>query len=103
VPVGGGEYLPPADFLLMAGFLTYEVPLAPTRARAAAESILRAVLSAATAGGFPSSDVLDTLMSKKEKSARVLELAEDAARAIGDTEAFLRLLQTTGVSMEGDL
>jgi len=45
VPVGDGEYLPAADFLLMAGFLVYEAPLAPANARAAARDILHAVLS----------------------------------------------------------
>jgi len=103
IPVGGGEHLPPADFLLMAGFLTYEAPFAPTHARVAAQSVLRAVLSAATACGFASSDLLDTMMSRAEKSARVYALAEEAARAIGDTEAFLKVVQTTGISTEGDL
>jgi hypothetical protein len=29
VPVGDGEHISPAEFLLMAGFLTYRAPLAP--------------------------------------------------------------------------
>lgn len=42
VPVGDGKHISPAEFLLVAGFLVYRAPLAPTAARVAARLILDA-------------------------------------------------------------
>ena len=52
VPVGNGQHISPAEFLLMAGFLVYRAPLASADARAAARRVLVAVLEVATARGF---------------------------------------------------
>jgi len=103
IPVGADEYAAPADFLLMAGFLVYEAPLAPASARAAARRILSAVLGAAAVSGFAHSDVLETLMANAEKSSRTRTLAEQAVAAVGDTAAFLQVIRGTGVPMEGEL
>jgi hypothetical protein len=103
VPVGEGRHISPAEFLLMAGFLVYRAPLAPTAARAAARRILDATFGAAAARGFAHSDVLETMMAHAEKSSRMWTLAEQATAAVGDTTAFLQVIRGAGVSMEGDL
>lgn len=103
IPLGGEQYTSSADYLLMAGFLVYEASRAPAGARLAARRILTAVLHTAAARGFPHTDVLETLMSNREKSFRVYQLAVDAAAAVGDAQAFVEVLQKAGVSAEGDL
>ena len=102
VPVGNGQQISPAEFLLMAGFLAYRAPLAEAATQAAARGILHAVLGAATAGGFAYSDVLETMMETGEKSSRLWSLAEQAAAAVGDTTAYLQVVRNAGISMEGD-
>jgi hypothetical protein len=103
VPVGDGKHISPAEFLLMAGFLVYRAPLAPTAARVAARRILDAVFGAAEASGFAHADVLETMMANTEKCSRMWTLAERATAAVGDTTAFLQVIRSAGVSMEGDL
>jgi hypothetical protein len=103
VPVGEGQHISPAEFLLMAGFLVYRAPLAPAAARAAARRILDATFGAAAARGFAHSDVLETMMARAEKSSRMWTLAELATAAVGDTTAFLQVIRGAGVTMEGDL
>ena len=44
---------------------------------------LRSILAAATAGGFKSADLLETLLSRGEVSQRVKQLATEAANAAG--------------------
>lgn len=102
VPVGDGQQISPAEFLLMAGFLAYRAPLAEAATQAAARCILHAVLGAATAGGFAYSDVLETMMETGEKSSRLWTLAEQATAAVGDTTAYLQLIRNAGITMEGD-
>ncbi|VWD17307.1 hypothetical protein [Burkholderia contaminans] len=101
--VGAGEYLTPAQLILMFGFLTYEAPRAPMIAKSTARTALAAILSAAAAGGFKSSDLLDTLMSRAERSARVDALAEGAVCAIGDANAFIAVIRRAGISLEAGL
>ncbi|CAB3759367.1 hypothetical protein [Paraburkholderia solisilvae] len=103
IDLGGGEVTTPADYLLMAGFLVYEAPRAPATARLAARRILTAVLRAATARGFPNSDVLETLLANGTKSPRVYQLAVDAAAAVGDVQTFVEILRHAGLSTEGEL
>jgi hypothetical protein len=103
VPVGDGQHISPAEFLLMAGFLVYRAPLASVAARAVARRILDTVLGAAAASGFAHSGVLETMIANAEKSSRTWTLAEQATAAVGDTTAFLQVIRGAGVSMEGDL
>lgn len=103
VPVGEGQHISPAEFLLMAGFLAYRAPLATAAAQAAARRILDAVLGVAAAHGFAYSDVLETMMASGEKSSRVWTLAEEATAAVGDTTAYLQVIRGAGVTMEGNL
>ncbi len=102
VPVGNGQRISPAEFLLMAGFLAYRAPLAPTAARAAACRILDAVLGIAAAHGFAHSVALESMMANGEKSSRMWRLAEQATTAVGDTAAYLQVIRDAGVTMEVD-
>jgi hypothetical protein len=100
VPVGNGQHISPAEFLLMAGFLAYRAPLAPADARAAARRILVAVLEVATARGFAHSDVLEAMIANADKSSRMWKMAEEAIAAVGDTAAYLQVISSAGVIME---
>ena len=102
VPVGNGQHISRAEFLLMAGFLTYRAPMAPIAARVAAQRVLDAVLGAAAAHGFADSDALETMMACAEKSSRMWRLAEQATAAVGDTVANLRVIRCAGVTLEMD-
>ena len=102
VPVGDGQHISPAEFLLMAGFLAYRAPLASADARAAARRVLVAVLEVATARGFAESDVLEAMMANAEKSSRMLGLAEQATAAVGNTATYLQVIRGAGVTMEAD-
>ena len=99
----GGESLTPAQFIRMFGFLVYETPCAPETAKRTARHALSALLAAAAAGGFASSDLLDTMMARAERSERVEMLAVEAACAIGDADAFVGVMRRAGISMEDDL
>ncbi|GAB2877718.1 hypothetical protein GCM10027093_11280 [Paraburkholderia jirisanensis] len=103
IDLGAGEFTTPADYLLMAGFLVYEAPLAPVAARLAARRILSAVLRSATARGFPNSDILETLMANGTKSPHVYRLAVDATAAVGDVHTFVEILRRAGLCREGEL
>lgn len=103
IPLGGAQYTSSADYLLMAGFLVYEASRAPAGARLVARRILTAVLQAAAVRGFPNADMLETLMSNREKSSRMYQLAVDAAAAVGDARAFVDVLKKAGLQAEGDL
>lgn len=102
ISLGGEQYTSSADYLLMAGFLVYEASRAPAGARLVARRILTAVLCTAAARGFPNADMLETLMSSREKSPRVYQLAVDAAAAVGDARAFVEVMKSAGISAEGD-
>lgn len=100
VPVGEGQHISPAEFLLMAGFLVYRAPLAPAAARAAARRVLDATFGAAAARGFAHSNALEAMMAHAEKSSRIWTLAEQATAAVGGTTAFLQVIRDAGVAME---
>lgn len=100
VPVGDGQHISPAEFLLMAGFLAYRAPLATADARAAARRILDAVLGVAAAHGFAHSDTLESMMASAEKSARVWRLAQQATAAVGDTVAYLQVIRDAGITLD---
>jgi len=102
VPVGNGQHVSPAEFLLMAGFLAYRAPFASDHARTAARRILVAVLEVATARGFADSSVLQAMMLNAEKSSRMWTLAEQATAAIGDTATYLQVIRSAGVTLEED-
>lgn len=99
VPVGDGEYVPPATFILMCGYLLYAAKNADAGARSDARQLLDGVLAAASAGGFHRGDLLETLMSRNERTDRLRDLAHAAADAIGDTAAFLQVLRGAGANM----
>ncbi|TDY23930.1 hypothetical protein B0G81_4332 [Paraburkholderia sp. BL6665CI2N2] len=101
VPVGDGEYASPAKFLLMSGFLVYEAKKAESDVRQAARNILDEVFQSAKAGGFMKGDLLETLMSRREKSPRIWALAVEATEAIGNTDAFISVLRRAGIRTEG--
>ncbi|SHJ70573.1 hypothetical protein [Paraburkholderia terricola] len=101
VPVGDGEYASPAKFLLMSAFLVYEAKKAGSDVRLAARNILDEIFESAKAGGFMKGEILETLMSRCEKSQRVWTLAVEATEAIGDTEAFMSALRRAGIRTEG--
>lgn len=103
VPLGNGDCATPVEMVLMAIFLVYEAPMVPAVARSAARAVLTAVLRAATARGFPSKDIFETLLATGDRSPRVLQLAQSAADAVGDIDAFLKVIRSAGVSTEGDL
>ena len=98
VPVGDDEYVPPATFILMCGYLLYAAKKADAGARAYARQLLDGVLVAASAGGFHRGDLLETLMSRNERTDRLFNLAHAAAAAIGDTAAFLQVLRDAGAN-----
>ncbi|RDK07667.1 hypothetical protein DN412_24850 [Cupriavidus lacunae] len=102
VPVGNGQHISPAEFLLMAGFLAYRAPMAPIAARVAARRVLDAVLGAAAAHGFADSDALEAMMACAEKSSRIWRLAEQATVAVGDRVAYLRVIRCAGVTLDVD-
>ncbi|CAD6557114.1 hypothetical protein LMG28727_06282 [Paraburkholderia kirstenboschensis] len=103
VPVGNGQYISPAEFLLMAGFLAYRAPLAAADARAAARRVVDAILGVAAAHGFAYSDTLASMMTSAETSTRAWRLAELATAAVGDTVAYLQVIRSAGVTLEADL
>jgi hypothetical protein len=103
VPVGNGQRISPAEFLLMAGFLAYRAPFASAEARSAAQRVLVAVLEVASARGFTQSDVLQAMMENAEKSSRIWKLAEQATAAIGDSANYLQVIRSAGVLIEEDL
>ncbi|HGO6126252.1 TPA: hypothetical protein ACK3RK_004795 [Burkholderia cepacia] len=100
IDVGAGEYLTPAQIILMFGFLAYEAPRVPTVAKSNARIALAAILRAATAEVFKSADLLDTLMARAERSPRVDSLIpalapscnggriDDADRTIQSSEVY---------------
>jgi hypothetical protein len=102
VPIGDGEYASPAKFLLMSGFLVYEAKKASNDVRITARNILDEIFAAATASGFAKRDLLETLMSRCEKSQRVWTLAVQVTEAVGDTDAFISALRRAGVRPEVD-
>lgn len=80
----GGYLLSPAGVLLLAGGAAYgaDDEITP-QGRANAKAALARILSAARAGGFTQSDVLDTLFARGEVSKRVRDMASTAVEAAG--------------------
>ena len=102
VPVGAGEYVHPATFLLMCGYLVHVAAKADAGARADARQLLDSILTAARIGGFHRADLLETLMSRNERTDRLRSLAHAAVDAIGDTAAFLIVLRAAGANVGAD-
>lgn len=57
---------------------------------------LRRILSAATAGGFKSADLLETMLARGEVSMRVKRLATEAADAAGHERVLEILRESKG-------
>ncbi|SAK51484.1 hypothetical protein AWB80_01649 [Caballeronia pedi] len=101
IAIGEGKYASPSQCLLMCGFLVFEAKHADEDLRQYARRVLDAVFAAAAANGFRRSDLLETLMSKGERTPRILNLARQATAAIGDNLAFVRVIAQAGVRAEG--
>jgi hypothetical protein len=102
VPVGAGDHVHPATFLLMCGYLVHVATKADAGARADARLLLDGILTAARIGGFHRADLLETLMSRNERTDRLRNLAHAAVDAIGDTDAFLFVLRAAGANVGAD-
>ena len=90
----GGYLLSPAAVLMMVGSYAHEGDdeISPS-GRARAQDALRRILSAARAGGFTQSQILETMMARGEVSARVKELAHAAIDAAG-ADAVVAIMQS---------
>jgi hypothetical protein len=85
----------------MSGFLVYQAQGADPDVRRLSRDIVDTVLCAARAGGFAKGDILETMMAMGVAFGRMWDLAEEATRAIGDSAAFIKVLQQAGVRWEG--
>ena len=56
----------------------------PPKGRTRAAKTVRDMLAAATAGGYPQADILETLLTMGEVSKRVTAMCADAMDAAGD-------------------
>ena len=83
----------PGCIILIAGY-AYD-PESPSPGLVGA---LRRILSAAAAGGFKSSDLLETLLARGEVSERVRQLATKAADAAGHANVIGILRAAKGAS-----
>ncbi len=99
--VDGEPYINGAGILLLSADAVYgNLPL-PDDARQRAQNTIDELLSAARAGGFTQSDVLETLLSKNREAERTVDLAIIAVDCIGGPEAFASALARAGFNPEG--
>ena len=78
--------------VILLGSYAYE----PDSPNPALVDTLRRILAAATAGGFKSADLLETLLSRGEVSMRVKALATEAADAAGHERVLEILRESKG-------
>lgn len=101
MPIAEGEYASPTQCVLMCGFLVFQAKKVDDEVRQFARRVLDVVFAAAAENGFRNSDLLETMMSKREPSPRMRVLAEQATAAIGDNLAFARVVARAGVIAGG--
>lgn len=93
----GGHDVAPAGLLLLAAECVYGGSLDTTPDVAHdAKKLLDGVLSAARTGGFTQGDILATLLSRNERSVRVVEMAVAACDSAGDL-ALLEIFADDGM------
>jgi len=95
---GNGFDITPAGVLLVVAECAYSAPgkTAPKDMRDA-RTLVDGVLAAASAGGFAEHDILATLLSRNERSARVAEMAVAACNAAGES-ALLEIFAADGMA-----
>lgn len=100
--VDGEPYISGAGVLLLSANALHgkNVPVTSDGKRRA-QSTIDALLSAARAGGFTQSDVLETLLSTDRDAERTVDLAIIAVDCIGGPEAFANALARAGFDTEG--
>ncbi|MDR5770185.1 MULTISPECIES: hypothetical protein [unclassified Caballeronia] len=101
MPIAEGEYASPTQCVLMCGFLVFQKKKVDEEVRQYARRVLDVVFAAAAENGFRNSDLLETMMSKREPSPRMRVLAGQATAAIGDNLAFARVVARAGVIAGG--
>ena len=92
----GAYNISAAGCIVLLGSYAYE-PDSPNPGLVGA--LLR-ILSAATAGGFPNADLLETLLARGEVSQRVKQLATEAADAAGHERVLEILRESKGGSRD---
>ena len=90
-PLADGYDIHPAGVLILMASEVYHYPERNTDGQA--KKHLDAVLAAARAGGFKQCDILVTLLSQKEVSSRVAEMAIKAC-ALAGTEALVKIFES---------
>ena len=85
-----------AGCIVLLGSYAYE-PDSPNPGLVGA---LRSILAAATAGGFKSADLLETMLARGEVSMRVKALATEAAEAAGHERVLEILRESKGGSRD---
>ena len=85
-----------AGAIILLGSYAYE-PDSPNPGLVGA---LRSILAAATAGGFKSADLLETMLARGEVSMRVKALATEAADAAGHERVLEILRESKGGSRD---
>ncbi|MFM0173194.1 hypothetical protein PQR33_28155 [Paraburkholderia sediminicola] len=100
--VDGEPYINGAGVLLLSANALHgkSIPVTPDGKRRAQRTI-DALLSAARAGGFTQSEVLETLLSTDRDAERTVDLAIIAVDCIGGAEAFVNALTLAGFNLEG--
>lgn len=88
---GALDITAPGVIVLLAGFAYDEASPNPGLVGA-----LRSILAAATAGGFKSADLLETMLARGEVSTRVKALATEAANAAGHERVLEILRESKG-------
>jgi hypothetical protein len=103
VTQGDGVYhLSAAAALLVIGEYAYEdfdetVPAQPNRLR----DLVGRVLSMAAAGGFAKSDILLTMISKHERSSRMLSMAQEVVDHMGGDLLFVEFMHSARAAQKG--
>lgn len=100
--VDGEPHINGAGFLLLSADALHgdSVPVT-SECRRRAQCTIDALLSAARAGGFTQSEVLETLLSTDRDAERTVDLAIIAVDCIGGLEAFANALARAGFDVEG--
>ncbi|MGF6974918.1 hypothetical protein QFZ94_003368 [Paraburkholderia sp. JPY465] len=99
--VDGEPYVNGAGLLLMAAEAAHGSDPVSADGRQRARHTINALLSAARAGGFTQSDLLETLLSTDRDADRTIDLAIIAVDCIGGTEALTDALKRAGFHPEG--
>lgn len=102
VKVDDHYQLSAAFSLLTIGSYAYEdfgkvVPEPPNRLR----DIVGQVLAMSTAGGFTRTDIFLTMLSQREESRRMVDLAQEAVDHMGGDEVFVEFMRNAREAQRG--